>query len=308
MTPALLLALAVVAPGAPQGPIDFDFGTMSVDTKARRVTIENGVVLVRQDFKVTGARAVLEYAEAGKPGKGAAKKKAAPALPGLGAPIQRFTVEGQVHVERGGRTADGDRAVFEAASQTLTLTGPAAPGASGPVLRGERETLWGERVVLHLESDDVEVTLPRLSLRRSALPSQQGGPALPTTIEAKRLSMDPEKNAFRFQEQVLLVRGDLKVKAPSLLARMDGSGEVQDLLMEGGVELAQGTRRATGRTATYDAGNRTVRLTGDPRLTDRGDELRGERIELQVDTQEVRVEKARGRLRPELHRAGKEGP
>ena len=63
--------------------------------------------------------------------------------------------------------------------------------------------------------------------------------------------------------------------------------------------------RGTGdlaRTPTVgDAVRKVLVLTGDPRLYDRGDVLAGEKIDMALDSKEVRVEKAKGRLHPEKH-------
>jgi lipopolysaccharide export system protein LptA len=84
-------------------------------------------------------------------------------------------------------------------------------------------------------------------------------------------------------------------------ARYDDSGQLTTLYLRGGVEMRQGDRRALAQNADYDARTRELVLTGEPRLFDRGDVLVGERIGLALDSHEVRVERAHGRLRPEAH-------
>jgi lipopolysaccharide export system protein LptA len=71
--------------------------------------------------------------------------------------------------------------------------------------------------------------------------------------------------------------------------------------MRGGVDVREGDRRATGQNADYDAARKTLVLTGDPKLYDRGDVLVGDTIDMALDTKEVRVERARGRLHPDRH-------
>jgi lipopolysaccharide export system protein LptA len=65
--------------------------------------------------------------------------------------------------------------------------------------------------------------------------------------------------------------------------------------------MKQGDRRAVAQNADYDAATRELVLTGEPRLFDRGDVLVGDKIGLALDSHEVRVERAHGRLRPEAH-------
>jgi lipopolysaccharide export system protein LptA len=78
--------------------------------------------------------------------------------------------------------------------------------------------------------------------------------------------------------------------------------------MRGGVDMRQGDRRATGQSADYDARARVMTLIGDPKLYDRGDVLAGDRIELSLDSSEVRVSKGKARLRPELHKDERGAP
>jgi lipopolysaccharide transport protein LptA len=106
----------------------------------------------------------------------------------------------------------------------------------------------------------------------------------------------------RFTEGVVIRRGDTVVRSPRMDARYGADGQLTRLELRGGVDVRQGDRRATGQTADYDAGSRTLVLQGDPRLYDQGDVLTGERIDLALDSREVRVERARGRLRPEAHK------
>ena len=92
------------------------------------------------------------------------------------------------------------------------------------------------------------------------------------------------------------------VKSPKMDAHYDQDGQLTLLQMRGGVDMRQGDRRATGQSADYDAVSKVLVLTGDPRLYDRGDVLAGDRIDMALDSKEVRVEKAKGRLHPEQHK------
>ena len=320
--PQLALGLGQSAP-APQGPVRYRADLLRSEPKEHKVTLDGDVHLARGDLVVTGAHAVAELAsekdaskpvppepgKGGKPGKPTKAAPAPPSVPGLGN-FQRFTVDGQVHVERAGRTADADHALYDAASQTLTLTGPAAAreglkASPVPVLRDGQEELAGDKIVLRLDRDDVDVVRPKLVLRRSQTAAGNGpeskGPPVPVRIDARTLVIDQDRRVLHFRDEVVLHRGDLLVVGPRLDARYDAGGDIEALTMTGGVLLRQGTRRASGKVATYSATTRRVALTGDPKLVDRGDELQGEKIELAVDTEEVWVEKARGRLHPDEH-------
>jgi lipopolysaccharide transport protein LptA len=206
-------------------------------------------------------------------------------------------------VERGTRTADGEHGVLDVPGQTLVLTGtPEAP----PVVREGAETLSGERILLKLDSEDVDVVQPRLVLKRSmdegGSPRSTTASPVPVKVEADRMVLHRAARLARFTDDVVVRRGDAVVKSPRMDARYDGDGQLTRLELRGGVDVRQGDRRATGQSADYDARQRTLVLLGDPKLYDKGDVLAGERIDLALDSKEVRVERARGRLHPEAHK------
>jgi lipopolysaccharide transport protein LptA len=293
----IALAAMLAAAATPPGPVDFTAQTMRMEPRERRTLLDGAVRLSRGGMVVTGDRAVVEFApdEQQPRRKPRRRGRDEPAL--LGQKLERFTVDGNVHVQRGGRTADGPHGVYDAKAQTLVLTGE---GNDDPVLRDGSETLSGDRIVMRLDTEDVDVQKPRLVLRRS-VPEAQEAPQLPTRVEAARLSLDRSEHLARFTDDVVVRRGDMVVRGPRMDAHYDDAGQLTHLYLRGGVELRQGDRRAVAESADYDARTREVLLTGDPRLFDRGDVLVGERIAMALDSHEVRVERAHGRLRPEQH-------
>jgi lipopolysaccharide transport protein LptA len=121
-------------------------------------------------------------------------------------------------------------------------------------------------------------------------------------VEADHLLLLQARRLARFTDDVVVRRGDTVVRSPRMEARYDADGQLTRLELRGGVDVRQGDRRATGESADYDAQARTLVLQGDPKLYDQGDVLTGDRIDLALDSKEVRVERARGRLRPEAHK------
>lgn len=293
-----LLLAAVVQQAVPPGPVDFDADSATMEPREHRTLLDGQVHLRRGDLTVTGDHAIAEFAQqpaASVPPAGGRKPRPGPASRQQ---LQRFTVDGHVHVERGARTADGNHGVVDLPAQTLVLTG--GPD-NGPVLKDGSETLRGERILLHLENDDVDVAKPRLTLRRSLPEEGAKARGTPVRVEALKLFLDQVRHVARFSDEVVVHRGDATVRSPRMDARYDASGQVTRLEMRGGVDLRQGERRGTSRNADYDAQTREVVLTGEPRLYDRGDMLEGDRIGVGLDSREVRIEKARGSVRPEVH-------
>jgi lipopolysaccharide export system protein LptA len=290
---ALLLAAAAV----PSGPLDFKARDMRIEPQERRVVLDGDVHLARGDLNVTGEHAVAEYGKAPPANRKPRARKAEATVGGQA--VERFTVRGNVRVQRGMRTASGDQGVMDVKGQTLVLTGTAeAP----PQVRDGSETLSGDRILLRLDSEDVDVTRPRVVLRRSLAEQDRGAPAAPVRVEADHLVVLQGKRLARFTDDVVLRRADTVVRSPRMEARYDDEGQLTRLELRGGVEVRQGDRRATGENADYDAQARTLVLSGDPKLYDQGDVLTGDRIDLALDSKEVRVERAHGRLRPEAHK------
>jgi len=304
---SLLITHLVAAAALPAGPLDFKARDMRIEPQEHRVVLQGDVQLTRGDLNVTGQHAVAEYgreqpATAQKPrGRG----QSTPPEAGLGGQtVHRFTVRGNVHVQRGSRTADGEQGVVDVPGQTLVLTGtPDAP----PVVRDGSELLSGERILLRLDSEDVDVIRPKLVLKRSLAEDGQAKPT-PVRVEADHLLLLQAKRLARFTDDVVVRRGDAVVRSPRMEARYDPDGQLTRLELRGGVDVRQGERRATGETADYDAQARTLVLLGDPKLYDEGDVLSGDRIDLALDSKEVRVERARGRLRPEAHKGERGAP
>jgi len=300
-----MIALLLAAAAVPGGPLDFKARDMRIEPQERRVLLDGDVQLTRGDLNVTGQHAVAEYAKERPAAKGRARGKGVqPETTVGGQTVERFVVQGKVHVERGSRTADGEQGVVDVPAQTLVLTGtPESP----PVVRDGSEMLSGDRILLRLDSEDVDVIRPRVVLRRSLAEEGAVRPT-PVKVEAEHLVLLQARRLARFSDDVVMRRGDAVARSPRMEARYDADGQLTRLELRGGVDVRQGDRRATGESADYDAHARTLVLVGDPKLYDQGDVLTGDRIDLALDSKEVRVERARGRLRPEAHRGEKGAP
>ena len=303
----MIAALLFAAGALPSGPLDFKARDMRIEPQERRVVLDGDVQLVRGDLDVKGQHAVAEYAKErpAAPKTRRPKTKATAAESALGGQaVERFTVRGQVQVRRGSRTAAGEQGVVDVPAQTLVLTGtPEVP----PVVRDGPETLSGDRILLRLDTEDVDVVRPRVVLRRSLVEQGSAKPS-PVKVEAEHLVLESSRRLARFTNDVVVRQGDSIVRSPRMEARYDAEGQLTRLELRGGVDVRQGDRRATGETADYDAKARTLVLLGDPKLYDEGDVLTGDRIDLALDSKEVRVERARGHLRPETHRGERATP
>src|SRR5438093_756328 len=237
----LLAAAALLS-----GPLEFNARDMRIEPQGRRVLLDGDVRLTRGDLHVTGEHAVAEY---GKQSAQKARARKAEAVAG-GQTVERFTVRGNVRVQRGSRTATGEQGVVDVKGQTLVLTGtPETP----PVVRDGAETLSGERILLRLDSEDVDVIRPRVVLRRSLAEEGHAAPPTPVKVEADHLVLLQARRLARFTDDVVLRRGDAVARSPRMEARYDADGQLTRLELRGGGDVPQGDRRATGEGADYDA-------------------------------------------------------
>src|SRR5260370_21093612 len=196
------------AAALPPGPLDFKALEMRMEPREHRVFLDGDVRLSRSDLTVTGQHALVEYEETTPPPR--RKRSNQPAAARLGGQsVQRFEVDGNVHVERGARTADGEQGVVDIKAQTMVLTGtPEAP----PVLRDKGETLSGERILFHLDNEDVEVWRPKLVLHRSV--ATEPKPEAPLRVEASRLVLHKAARPARLTQGRIVHRGGPTVRSP----------------------------------------------------------------------------------------------
>jgi lipopolysaccharide export system protein LptA len=300
----MIFALALVAAIAPHTPpLAYEANSMRLEPNERRAVLDGAVRLSRGDLVVTGDHAVVIFAPEDKSPPSRRKRRATAGTGLVGHSLERFTVDGHVHVQRGTRTADAAHGELDESARTLVLTGTED---EDPVLRDGSERLVGSRILLQLDSEDAWVSRPRLVLRQSLPEIDAAGIA--TRVEADKLFLDKSERLAHFTDDVVVRRGDVTVRGPKMDAHYDASGQVTVLDLRGGVEMQQAERRAVAQNADYDARTRELILTGQPRLYEGDDVLVGERIAVALDSKQVRVDRARGRLRPDAHKTEPSAP
>jgi len=155
-------AMAQIAPGTGKGPISTVQDKLERDD-VKRVTIATGSVEADQD----GARLVTDkltiYYYAPGEGPNGQAKPAAPA-PGKGAPaagqdqlstgdIKQMVADGHVFYVTQNETARGDRGVYDAAPDTITLTGGVIVVQGKNVLRGDKMVIDRKTGLTSMASD-----------------------------------------------------------------------------------------------------------------------------------------------------------
>jgi lipopolysaccharide export system protein LptA len=133
--------------GSGKGPVRIDSDSLELDYKASMVTYTGNVHVAQGDVNMTSDKLSITYdpnavrrpdqAEAPKP-KSAAGNDAER--------IKQIVAEGNVKIRQGNRLAEGQRAVFDQAKQTVVLS-------DGAVLHDGPNQVAGERVIVYLQEE-----------------------------------------------------------------------------------------------------------------------------------------------------------
>lgn len=86
----------------------------------------------------------------------------------------------------------------------------------------------------------------------------------PVTITADQFVLDEVAQVATFTGQVVVVRKDLTVWAPTVVVDYGegGPSNIKSFVASGGVRIKTGEQEATGDSAIYDPGAETLRITG----------------------------------------------
>lgn len=118
--------------------------------------------------------------------------------------------------------------------------------------------------------------------------------SLPIEIAADSMEVEQERQVATFKGNVEAKQGDLRLRADVLVVhyadRDDGDGKTITLIeADGNVFVSSPDETAQGRHGVYDVSQRTIALDGPVVLT-RGDNvIRGDRLELELETGLSRV-------------------
>jgi lipopolysaccharide export system protein LptA len=139
--------------GSGKGPVRIDADKLELDYKGSVVTYKGNVEVVQGDVTVNSDRLAIRYdpsAVKAKPDKPGASPAPSPSPGGAQGPdankIKEIVAEGNVRIKQGTRLAEGRRAVFDQAKQTVVLSDNA-------VLHDGPNQVAGERVIVYLQEE-----------------------------------------------------------------------------------------------------------------------------------------------------------
>lgn len=112
-----------------------------------------------------------------------------------------------------------------------------------------------------------------------------------TVVTSNRFRLDLTKKEGIFAGGVRVVDSDFELTAEELIAFFDESNQVERLVARGKVEIDQGGERsATCREAEYTVSDKSLKLTGDPVVSQDGNEITGTVIKIFPDGDRMEVD------------------
>jgi lipopolysaccharide export system protein LptA len=131
--------------GSGKGPVRIDSDSLELDYKTSNIVYKGHVQVTQGDITLNSDRLSITYDPAAvkrdNTGEGGAK------TPGTDADrIKQIIADGNVRIRQGTRFAEGRRAVFDQAKQTVVLS-------DGAVLHEGPNQVAGERVIVYLKEE-----------------------------------------------------------------------------------------------------------------------------------------------------------
>lgn len=136
--------------GSNKGPVHIDSDSLELDYKSSNVTYRGHVQVTQGDVTLTSDQLSITYDPAAvkqnKPADPSATPGPKSAAGSDADKIKEIVAEGNVRIKQGTRLAEGRRAVFDQAKQTVVLS-------DGAVLHDGPNQVAGERVIVYLKED-----------------------------------------------------------------------------------------------------------------------------------------------------------
>ncbi len=112
-----------------------------------------------------------------------------------------------------------------------------------------------------------------------------------TVVTSNRFRLDLSKKEGVFAGGVRVVDPDFELTSEELIAFFDEKNQVERLVARGKVEIQQGGKRsATSREAEYTVSDKSLKLSGDPVVSQDGNEITGTIIKIFPDGDRMEVD------------------
>ena len=199
--------------------------------------------------------------------------------------LRRVVANGTVQLIYGPYTATAEEADFDARSGRSTLTG-------GAKIWGGGREVAGDRI-------EIDTTRRTVTVIAGYLLVPAEGTRAAVRVKAATIEVDDLHGVAHLKGKVEVVSGERHLWGDEITVHTDPkSSTVRRIDAVGGVRVVDGDRRGKAEEAHYDLLHHDLTLTGKARLVEGGNEIRGERIRLDLATRQVRVERGTIRYRP----------
>lgn len=159
--------------GSGKGPVRIDSDTLELDYKTSNITYRGHVQVTQGDVTLNSDRLSITYDPAAV--KGPKTDESGTRAAGANR-IKQIVAEGNVRIRQGTRLAEGRRAVFDQAKQTVVLS-------DGAVLHEGPNQVAGERVIVYLQEERSVVESGSNSRVKAVLyPGKSDGDATATAL------------------------------------------------------------------------------------------------------------------------------
>ncbi len=108
-------------------------------------------------------------------------------------------------------------------------------------------------------------------------------------VVSDTMEVDSDRKLITFSGDVV-AKEDFLVCSERLYIHYTGRDEVKQMIAEGNVRIVQGQKGAKGDRAVYNRDKRVVVITGSAEAIECGDMVKGDKITLYLDTNDVLVE------------------
>lgn len=128
--------------------------------------------------------------------------------------------------------------------------------------------------------------LPAAAQQQMALGGLKSDRNAPIDITSDSLAVDQQTGKATFTGNVLVVQGDLRMKAPLVVVTYDQANrsQIQHIHATGGVTLVSPDEAAQGEEANYDVSNNHVVMTGNVILTQGQNVTQGQKLTVDLTT------------------------
>ncbi len=176
-------------------------------------------------------------------------------------------------------------------SDTKVMTSDSKVQMLGPEIKGEsRLVLTGDGMNTNMETNEVRI-LHNVRANKTLQKGQL------VTLKSESAIFNAKNYRAEFNENLVVDYGAYRVSGRKGTLEVDPSNHrVNKVTVEGGVKLSDIQRLALSDKVTMHVAERKVTLSGDPRLIQNNNELKGEEITFHEESSQIQIKRAKAKF------------